>query len=273
MSCMIMLCGHDHFTYIEEIMLVFFRHTIVYFFKPPTLIAMANYVCILSCAWSVFLLTHLGRDKMDATLQTTFSSSFSWMKIFDFRLKISLKFVPKGLIKTIPALVQIMAWRRQGDKPLSEPMMVRLPMYICVARPQWVKPSRLSDTHIHHITMTSCWARWGLKSAVYRLFTQHKEPVTLKMFPFDDVVMSKLVHHWFRWWFAACSAPSHFWTNACLGSFLTLDNKHIFHRRELIQNCVCKVAANFSRLQCIICNCCTLSHMGLSLNVIQSARP
>ena len=36
-------------------------------------------------------------------------------------IKISLKFVPKGPINNIPALVQIMAWRRSGDKPLSEP--------------------------------------------------------------------------------------------------------------------------------------------------------
>ena len=31
-----------------------------------------------------------------------------------------------------------MAWRRLGDKPLSEPMMISLPMHICVTRPQWV---------------------------------------------------------------------------------------------------------------------------------------
>ena len=37
---------------------------------------------------------------------------------------ISLKFVPEGPINNIPALVQIMAWRRSGDEPLSEPMMV-----------------------------------------------------------------------------------------------------------------------------------------------------
>ena len=54
-------------------------------------------------------------------------------------IKISLKFVPKGPINHIPALVQIMAWRRSGDKPLSGPMMVRLPTHICVTRPQWVK--------------------------------------------------------------------------------------------------------------------------------------
>ena len=39
-------------------------------------------------------------------------------------IKISLKFVLKGPINNIPALLQIMAWRRPGDKPLSEPMMV-----------------------------------------------------------------------------------------------------------------------------------------------------
>ena len=59
---------------------------------------------------------------------------------------ISLKFVPKGLINNIPALSQIMAWRRPGDKPLSEPMMVNLLTHICVTRPQWVNSLWPSDT-------------------------------------------------------------------------------------------------------------------------------
>ena len=42
----------------------------------------------------------------------------------------------KVRINNIAALVQTMAWRRPGDKPLSEPMMVGLLMYICVTRPQ-----------------------------------------------------------------------------------------------------------------------------------------
>ena len=50
----------------------------------------------------------------------------------------SLKFVPQGSINNISALVQMMAWRWPGNKPLSELMMVRLPMHICVTRPQWV---------------------------------------------------------------------------------------------------------------------------------------
>ena len=36
-----------------------------------------------------------------------------------------------------------MAWRRAGDKPLSEPRMISLPTHICVSRPQWDK--RLSN--------------------------------------------------------------------------------------------------------------------------------
>ena len=57
--------------------------------------------------------------------------------------KISLKFVSKGPINYIPALVQIMARRRAGAKPLSETMMVRLLTHICVTQPQWVKHTYL----------------------------------------------------------------------------------------------------------------------------------
>ena len=62
-------------------------------------------------------------------------------------LKISLKFVPKVPINNISSLVQIMAWCRPGDKPLSEPMMVSLLTHICVTRPQWVK---ISATGVWH---------------------------------------------------------------------------------------------------------------------------
>ena len=51
-------------------------------------------------------------------------------------IKISLKFVLKGPIDTIPSLVRIMAWRQTGDKPLSEPMMsYAADTHICVTRP------------------------------------------------------------------------------------------------------------------------------------------
>ena len=88
--------------------------------------------------WKTFVtLTHWGQKKTVAILQMAFSNAFPnefnenvWIAI-----TISLKFVSKGLINNIPALVQIMAWRRSGDKPLSEPMMIRLSTHICVTRP------------------------------------------------------------------------------------------------------------------------------------------
>ena len=59
-------------------------------------------------------------------------------EIVRISIKISLKFVPKGPINNIPVLVQIMAWRVSGDKPLSEPMMICLLTHICITRSQWV---------------------------------------------------------------------------------------------------------------------------------------
>ena len=83
-----------------------------------------------------------GRHFADDIFKWIFLNENVWMPI-----KISLKFVPEGPINNISALVQIMAWRLPGDKPLSGAMMVRLPTHICVTRPQWVKSSTFSHFH------------------------------------------------------------------------------------------------------------------------------
>ena len=75
-----------------------------------------------------------GRHFPDAIFKWIFLNENVWISI----KKKSLKFVSRGPISNIPALVQIMAWHRPGDKPLSEPMMVKLLTHICVTRPQWV---------------------------------------------------------------------------------------------------------------------------------------
>ena len=67
---------------------------------------------------------------------------FKWISLNEdvwISINISLKFVSRGPINNIPTLVQVMAWRRPGGKPLSEPMMVRLPTHMCVTLPQSVK--------------------------------------------------------------------------------------------------------------------------------------
>ena len=70
----------------------------------------------------------------------------------------SLKFVPKDLINNVPALFQIMAWRRPGNKPLSETMMVTLLKHICVTWPQWVKTANIINWVITRISnQLRCW--------------------------------------------------------------------------------------------------------------------
>ena len=44
---------------------------------------------------------------------------------FCISIWISLKFVPTGPINNRPALVQVMAWRRTGNKPLPEPTLTQ----------------------------------------------------------------------------------------------------------------------------------------------------
>ena len=66
-----------------------------------------------------------GRHLPDDIFKCIFLNENVWISIEN-----SLKFVHKGLINNIPALVQIMAWRLPGDKPLSEPMMASLLTHI-----------------------------------------------------------------------------------------------------------------------------------------------
>ena len=60
---------------------------------------------------------------MATVFHTTFSKAFSSVKKYCILITIVLKCLLKDAIDNIAALVQIMAWRRTGDKPLSEPMM------------------------------------------------------------------------------------------------------------------------------------------------------
>ena len=71
-------------------------------------------------------------------------------------IQISLTFVLKAPINNISALVQIMAWRRPGNKPLSKPMMVSLVRHICVTRPQWVKTSNVYIYDLSYHTLDDC---------------------------------------------------------------------------------------------------------------------
>ena len=53
---------------------------------------------------------------------------------FSILTQISLTFVPKGLIDNKAALVQVMAWRRTGDKPLPKLMLTQ---FTCAYMRHW----------------------------------------------------------------------------------------------------------------------------------------
>ena len=87
-----------------------------------------------------------GQHFANDIFKSNFLTKDMWIAI-----DISLNFLPKGQNNNIQALVQIMAWRRPGDKPLSEPVMVSLLTHICVTRPHWVKMgSPAMHNRCHH---------------------------------------------------------------------------------------------------------------------------
>ena len=115
-------------------------------------------------------LTHWGRDKMAAVSRRHFQMHFLEWKCINF----DWNFTEGVPINNIPALVQIMAWRRLGDKPLSEPMMDSLLTHICVTRPQsvnrmdlrlGVRPAEGLDSFY--------WKKWSLNFTLL-----HKIPCT-----------------------------------------------------------------------------------------------
>ena len=123
------------------------------YFCNVLLLQLANNEDGISCAYT----RHKGELNPVNTLRTKQNgrrfADDTFKRIFlnenvRISIMISLKFVPKGPINNNPALVQIMAWRRSGDKPLSEPMMLSLLTHICVTRPQWVNIHHLVDRGI-----------------------------------------------------------------------------------------------------------------------------
>ena len=72
-------------------------------------------------------LTHWGRDKMTDVPQTMFSNAFSWMKMYEFRLKFHLSLFLRF------QLTIFQHWFRYWLGT------VNLLTHICITRPQWVK--------------------------------------------------------------------------------------------------------------------------------------
>ena len=84
------------------------------------------------------VLTHWGRDKFPPFRRRHFQMHFLEWKCLYFDSNF-IEVSSWGSSYNMSVLVQIMAWCRPCDKPLSEPMMAILPTYLCVTLPQWFK--------------------------------------------------------------------------------------------------------------------------------------
>ena len=102
-----------------------------------------------------------GRHFPDAIFKCVFLNENIWISI-----KFSLKFVPRGPINNIPALVQRMAWCRPGDKPLSEPTLVSLLTHKRVT--QWVNSfNRNTDENDQIIIYCSVFIHKGISKIIF----------------------------------------------------------------------------------------------------------
>ena len=113
------------------------------------------------CSINILKPRQNGRHFADDIFKCIFLNEYVWISI-----KIPLKSVPGGPpINIVPTLVMIMAWRRPGEKPLSEPMLVRLPT-------QWKSPFCSVESYVGSLdkvhgvvtirnTPVICWSRGG----------------------------------------------------------------------------------------------------------------
>ena len=121
-------------------------------------------------------------------------------------IKKSLKFVLKGPINNIPALVQIMAWRRPDDMPLPEPMMVRLLSHIYVTSPAWrvywTVVNKYANFYLHeffYIYFTNDWQVYPVMGPWTHLTLKQLTIVFQSLILFSDVFHNEcniLVWNW-----------------------------------------------------------------------------
>ena len=72
----------------------------------------------------VDVLTHLPLDKMAAILADDIFNCIFVNENDRIQIQISLKYVSRSPIDSKPGLVQVMAWRRIGDKPFPGPIAI-----------------------------------------------------------------------------------------------------------------------------------------------------
>ena len=106
--------------------------------SEPMMVNLPTHICVTQPQWVNRVVNTLRlRQNASCFADNIFKCIFLNENVW-ILLKISLMVVSNVSINNIPALVQIMAWRRPGDTPLSEPMMVNLPTHGLNELTEWL---------------------------------------------------------------------------------------------------------------------------------------
>ena len=122
--------------------------------KTAERISLFTLVCnIHSSEWSTFAAvlftenintltsTHWGRDKMSASLQTTFSNAFSGLKLFEFRLKLHWRLSQRVTFTKCQHWFREWLDAKQATGQYLNQWWPMLSTHKCVTRPQYVNCS------------------------------------------------------------------------------------------------------------------------------------
>ena len=159
-----------------------------------------------------------------------------------------------------------MAWRRPGDKPLSEPMMVCVLTHICVTRrTQWVNKRgiwyQLSSVLVNHSvgfhnssfssTLTFYWISLSFLHSVPTIHLENFIAITLVRIPY-----------WItnRNWHSKLFTNG-YWECNCLQCFLNSSTNYVFNNHELCLSMLAQVDIAASLLQHSLFNLSTAGHI------------
>ena len=107
-----------------------------------------------------------------------------------------------------------MAWRRPGDKPLSEAMRVSSLTHKCVTRPQWVnrvplcRYGKLFDKHPHNLSKSHRWYKssdgsaLGLVTSLMIMFWSRTLCIYINLISYLHILyvnQSMELRHWHIW--------------------------------------------------------------------------
>ena len=159
---------------------IWFIHILSYILRSCKMTFMDG--CQGACMYPTFPLNKMrprksGRYLTDDIFKCIFLNEHFWIQI-----TISLIFSLDGQMINIPSLVPILAWRRPGDKPLSEPIVVSLMAHICITPPQWVNINRSSikrNLVISYVYWIICCfsALYIIGPPCYRAFIEYSQKI------------------------------------------------------------------------------------------------